>query len=44
MTEVVTGVVTEIEAVGADILVIGGAIIGIAVIVLGIRWVKAQFF
>lgn len=44
MTEVVAGVVTQIEAVGGDILVIGGAIIGIAVVVLGIRWVKAQFF
>lgn len=44
MDEIVTGVVTKIEAVGGDISTIGGAIIGIAVIVLGIRWVKAQFF
>lgn len=44
MEAVVTDVVTQIEGVGADILTIGGAIIGIAVIVLGVRWVKAQFF
>lgn len=44
MSEVITDVVTEIEGVGADILTIGGAVIGIAVIVMGIRWVKAQFF
>lgn len=44
MGEVVTDVVTKIESVGADILTIGGAIIAIAAIVLGIRWIKAQFF
>lgn len=37
-------VVTAIEGVGADITTIGTALILVAVIVLSINWVKAQFF
>lgn len=44
MGEVITGVVTQIESLGTDVVTIGGAIIGVAVLVLGVRWVKAQFF
>lgn len=44
MGDVVTDVVTKIDSVGVDIQTIGGAIIAIAAIVLGIRWIKAQFF
>lgn len=44
MGATVTAAVTAIEGVGTDIGTIGAAIIGIAVIVMGIRWVKAQFF
>lgn len=29
---------------GTDISTVGGAVIGLAVIALGIRWVKATFF
>lgn len=44
MGEGVAAAVTAIQGVGTDIGTIGGAIIAIAVIVMGIRWVKAQFF
>lgn len=44
MTEAVTSAVTSIEALGPDIVSIGGAIIGLAVIAMGIRWIKATFF
>lgn len=44
MGEAVTNAVTSIEALGPEILAIGGAIIGLAVIAMGIRWVKATFF
>lgn len=36
--------VTKVEEVGGDIQTIGVAIIGLAVIALAIRWVKATFF
>jgi len=44
MGESVSAAVTAIAGVGTDIGTIGGAIIAVAVIVMGIRWVKAQFF
>lgn len=44
MGEAVAAAVTAIQGLGTDIGTIGGAIIAIAVIVMGIRWVKAQFF
>lgn len=34
----------DIEAVGVVITAIGAAIIGLAVIAMSIRWVKATFF
>lgn len=37
-------VTSSISAVGADITTVGVAIIGLAVIALGIRWIKATFF
>lgn len=36
--------IAQITAVQDDIVTIGGAIIILAAVVLGIRWVKAQFF
>lgn len=44
LKEQVASAVTKIEAVGGDITVIGGAIIGLAVVALGVRWIKATFF
>lgn len=44
MGEIITDVTTQLTAVQADIVTIGGAIIVLAAVVLGIRWVKAQFF
>lgn len=44
MGEAVTDAVTSITALGPDIIAIGGAIIGLAVIALGVRWIKATFF
>lgn len=44
MGDAVSSAVTDIASVGTDIGTIGGAIIAVAVIVMGIRWVKAQFF
>lgn len=42
---VVDGTVTsQIDDTQADILTVGAAIIGLAVIAMGIRWVKATFF
>lgn len=35
---------TDIEQVANDIKTVGAAIIGLAVIALAIRWVKATFF
>lgn len=40
----VTGAVEQITAAQADIVTVGGAIIVLAAVVLGIRWIKAQFF
>ena len=37
-------VATEIAGVKADILEVGGLIIGLAVTAMGIRWVRATFF
>ncbi|XKH01805.1 major capsid protein [Marinobacter nauticus] len=34
----------DMDAVGADITTVGGALIGLAVIAVGIKWVKATFF
>lgn len=39
-----TDAVAAITAVGPEILLVGGAIIGLAAIALGVRWVKASFF
>lgn len=39
-----TDLVENIEQVGVDITTVGMAIIGIAVIALAIRWIKATFF
>lgn len=36
--------IAQITAVQDDIVTIGAAIIVLAAVVLGIRWVKAQFF
>ncbi len=44
METVITEVVASIESVQGDIITIGGAIIVLAAVVLGIRWIKAQFF
>lgn len=39
-----TAVTAEIAGVKADILEVGGLIIGLAVTAMGIRWVRATFF
>lgn len=44
MGAVITEVEAQIAAVQVDIITIGGAIIVLAAAVLGIRWIKAQFF
>ena len=44
MTEVITDVTAQLTAVQGDIVTIGGGIIVLAAVVLGIRWIKAQFF
>ncbi len=36
--------VTEIGNVGTAVAAVGGALIGVAALVLAYRWVKAQFF
>lgn len=36
--------VTAVTGVGTDITAVGVAIIGLAAIALGVRWVKASFF
>lgn len=41
---IITEVTDKITAVQGDIVTIGGAIIVLAAVVLGIRWIKAQFF
>jgi hypothetical protein len=40
----VSAAVTALGAVGDNIELVGVAIIGLAVIALGVRWVKATFF
>lgn len=44
MTDVMTKVTTELGTVQDNIVVIGGLIVVLAVTVMGIRWIKAQFF
>lgn len=44
MESVITNVESQLASVQADITTIGGAIIVLAAVVLGIRWIKAQFF
>lgn len=39
-----TAAVTAIGDVGPEIIAVGGAIIALAAIALGIRWIKATFF
>jgi hypothetical protein len=38
------GVTTQFTSTQADIVEAGGLIIGLAVVAMGIRWVKATFF
>jgi len=40
----VTSAVTAVTAVGDNLELVGLAIIGLAAVALGIRWVKAMFF
>lgn len=40
----VTDAVAQITSAQGDIVTVGGAIIVLAAVVLGIRWIKAQFF
>lgn len=35
---------TTVAGIQSDILIVGGLIIGLAVVAMGIRWVKATFF
>lgn len=35
---------TQMDAVQADITTVGGALIALAVVAVGIKWVKATFF
>ena len=35
---------TDMDAVSADITTVGGALIALAVVAVGIKWVKATFF
>lgn len=44
MTEVMTKITAELGTVQDNIVVIGGLIVVLAVTVMGIRWIKAQFF
>lgn len=44
MGETITDAIAQITALQGDITTVGGAIILVAVVVFGIRWVKAQFF
>lgn len=38
------GVTTQIADTQTDIVTVGGLIIGLAVVAMGVRWVKATFF
>jgi len=40
----VTAATTAVTAVGANLETVGLAIIGLAAVALGIKWVKAMFF
>lgn len=44
MQDAVDAAVLEIAGLSPMIVSIGGAIIGLAVVALGIRWIKATFF
>lgn len=44
MESVITEVTGQLTSVQGDIVTIGGGIIVLAAVVLGIRWIKAQFF
>lgn len=44
MDELITKVSAQLQTVQDNIVTIGEAIIIIAAVVLGIRWIKAQFF
>lgn len=44
MTGMGTSAVAAVESIGPEILAVGAAIIGIAAIAMGIRWIKATFF
>jgi hypothetical protein len=44
MAAIDASVTTAMGEVGTDIATIGTLIIGLAVVALGIRWVKATFF
>lgn len=35
---------TQMDTVGTDITTVGGALIALAVIAVGVKWVKATFF
>ena len=38
------GVATQVADTQTDIITVGGLVIGLAVVAMGIRWVKATFF
>lgn len=44
MQDAVDAAVLEVAALSPMIVSIGGAIIALAVVALGIRWIKATFF
>lgn len=44
MSDLVTDAVAELATVGPALLAVGTAVIGLAAIALGIRWIKASFF
>lgn len=39
-----TSALASVTAVGTDITTVGVALIGIAALALGVRWIKAMFF
>lgn len=44
MTDLITGAVDTIGTVETAVLAVGTAIVALAAIAMGIRWVKATFF
>lgn len=42
--DIATSAAASIEGVGAHLITVGSAIIGLAAVALAIRWVKATFF